>query len=84
MDALLKSLIKWLPTNIGALIGIAQAVVKFVKEVCTLAIDIIAPILKIPGLPPDADDKVIAAVRNICNVVDSWLEKIKTFLFNVV
>lgn len=78
MDTLIKKLLQWLPKNIGALIGIAQAIIKFVKEVATLALDLIAPLI-----PGDGDDKVIKFVRDLCNTIDGWLEKIKTFLLSV-
>ena len=79
METLIKKLLKWLPVNIGALLGILQAVVKFIKEVATLALDIVAPII-----PGDGDDKMIKAIRDICNIVDAWIEKIKTFFLTVV
>ena len=78
MQTLLKKLITWLPTNIGAIIGIAQAIVKFVKELCTLFIDIIAPII-----PGDGDDKLVKTIRDACNKIDEVLEKIKSFLLGV-
>ena len=72
MDALLKKLFQWIPKNIGAIIGILQAVVKFGKEVCTLFIDIVAPII-----PGDGDDKLVASIRGVFNTIDEILEKIK-------
>ena len=78
MNALLKKLIAYLPTNLGALLGILQAVVKFVKEIATLALDLIAPLI-----PGDGDDKAIQAVRDFCNMIDEWIEKIKVFLLGL-
>lgn len=78
MDTLIKKLIAWLPSNIAAVLGIAQAVVKFIKEVATLALDLIAPLI-----PGNGDDIIIGKVRDFCNTVDGWIEKIKDFLLSV-
>ncbi len=78
MNVLLKKLIAWLPSNLAAILGIIQAVIKFVKEVATLALDIIAPLI-----PGNNDDVIIGKVRDFCNAVDGWIEKIKDFLLSV-
>lgn len=78
MNTLIKKLISWLPKNIGAMIGIGQAFLKVGKEICTLLLDIVAPII-----PGNKDDIIIAAVRNVFNIVDAWMEKIKVFLLKV-
>ena len=78
MDALIKKLVAWLPTNLAAVLGILQAILKFIKETLTLAIDIIAPII-----PGDNDDVIIKKIRDIVNLVDEWVEKIKSFLLSV-
>ena len=78
MNALIAKLVSWIPKNIGAIIGIGQAIVKLGKEICTLALDIIAPLI-----PGDNDEKLIAKIRDIFNSVDGWLEKIKSFLLSV-
>jgi hypothetical protein len=75
METLMKKLLAWLPKNIAALLGIVQVVIKFVKEVATLALDLIAPLI-----PGDKDDKAIKIVRDLCNNVDGWVQKIKDFL----
>lgn len=78
MNILLSKLLRWLPTNIGAILGVIQAIIKFVKEIVTLALDIIAPLI-----PGDKDDKIILWVRDMCNKVDEVVEKIKVFLLSV-
>lgn len=53
-------------------------VVKFVKEVLTLVIDVLFPII------PSASFKaIVKKVRDIVNVIDGWLEKIQGFLLKV-
>ena len=78
MNTLLNKLLRWLPTNIGAILGVIQAVIKFVKEIATLALDIIAPLI-----PGDKDDKIILWVRDMCNKVDEWVEGIKVFFLKI-
>lgn len=78
MNTIIKKLLTWLPKNLAAVLGIVQSIIKFVKEVATLALDIIAPLI-----PGDKDDKLIKIVRDFCNSVDGWVEKIKDFLLKV-
>lgn len=78
LNTLLKKLIRFIPTNIGAILGVIQAIIKFVKEIATLAVDIIAPLT-----PGDKDDKIILWVRDMCNKVDEVVEKIKGFLLKM-
>ena len=72
VDILIKKLIAYLPKNLGAIIGILQAGVKFAKELATL----LADALFIP-------QSVVDKIRAICNAVDGILEKIKAFLLKV-
>lgn len=65
-------LLTWLPRNIGAIIGILQAIVKMVKEILTLCADA----LFIP-------QSVIDKIRIIVNKVDGILENIKNFLLGL-
>ena len=75
---MLKKLIQWIPTNIMAILGIIQAVIKFVKEVCTLIVDILGPII-----PGDSVEGVVTKVRAIFNTIDEWIEKLKDFLSTI-
>ena len=78
MNALIAKLISWIPKNLAGILGIIQAVIKFGKEVATLALDIVAPLI-----PGDKDEKVIETIRDIFNTADGWVEKIKSFLLQV-
>ena len=69
-------LIQWIPKNLTAMLGIVQVVIKFGKEVCTLVIDILGPI--IPG-----DEALVRKIRDIFNALDGWVEKIKSFLLGI-
>ena len=75
---MLAKLISWIPKNLGAIIGIIQAVVKFVKEALTLVVDILLPII-----PGDKFDDVVDKVREIVNSIDGVLEKIKEWLLSI-
>lgn len=56
----------------AGLIGIIQAAVKFIKEVLTLIVDLLYPVI------PSAKFKaIIDKVRKIVNKIDEILEKIK-------
>ncbi len=68
-----KKVLSVLPNSILGILGVAQAVVKFIKEVCTLAIDLLSPV--IPKV-----DTIVALIRSKINVVDYWLEQIKNFI----
>jgi len=78
MNTLIAKLITYIPKNLTAVLGILQAVIKFVKEVATLALDLIAPLI-----PGDKDDKIIKVVRDICNKVDEIVQKAKDFLLKM-
>ena len=75
---MLNKLLSYLPKNIGAIIGIVQALIKLGKEICTLLLDILYPVI------PNASFKgIVEKVRGIFNTVDEWLEKIKVFLLRI-
>ena len=78
MNTLIAKLIAWIPKNIVGILGIIQAIIKFGKEIATLALDIIAPII-----PGDKDDNIIKTIRDIFNSADGWVEKIKDFLLGM-
>jgi hypothetical protein len=78
MAELLAKLKSWIPTNIASLLGIAQAVVKFGKEVCSLFLNLIAPLIPGPN-----DDAIVIKIRNIFNLLDGAIEKIKEWLLKI-
>lgn len=79
MNAILAKILKWLPVNLGGVIGVLQAIVKLLKEILTLIVDILFPII------PNAKFKVaIEALRKAINAIDAILEKIKGFFLKVV
>ncbi|MCX5657962.1 MAG: hypothetical protein NTZ48_07100 [Candidatus Omnitrophica bacterium] len=75
---MLAKLLSWLPTNIAGILGIVQAVIKFIKELLTLAVNILLPVI-----PGDKFDGIVIKVRDAMNKIDEGVEKIKSFLLKV-
>lgn len=75
----LKKIVNWIRLNIVSVLGIAQAVVKFVKEVLTAIVNILFPII-----PNAKFQAIVMAVRNVVNKIDEWIEKIKSWILPVV
>lgn len=59
----------------ASMLGIVQVVVKFIKELLTLIVNILFPII-----PDGKFEEIILKVRSIVNKIDEWLEKIKAKL----
>ena len=74
----LMKLVKYVPKNMGALVGIVQAVVELIREMCMLVTRLICPII-----PGDADEKIVAKIRGIAEVVLELLEKLKNWLLKL-
>ena len=77
IKAFILKVLSIVPNTLLGILGVVQAVIKFVKEVCTLAIDILSPVIPNVNL-------VVEWIREKINVIDSWVEKIKEFLLNFV
>lgn len=78
METLIAKLKSWIPSNIAGLLGILQAVVKFGKEVSTLFIDLICPLI-----PGDSDKALVEKVRAVFNAIDAFIEKAKEWLLKI-
>jgi hypothetical protein len=74
MDVLIK-IWQWVLLFAAGNIGIVQAGIKFVKEVLTLIVDILFPIMPIKTF-----QSVVLSVRGIVNSIDEVVEKIKQYL----
>ena len=72
---LLQKLLAWLPLNIASLLGIAQGIVKMLKEIITAIVNILFPI--IPG--DGKFEKTVLKIREWVNKFDDLLQKIKDF-----
>jgi len=71
-----KKLIRtWIPLNIASILGIAQAIVKFLKEVLTACVNLLFPII-----PSSKFKDTVEALRAFINKLDAVLENIKEAL----
>ena len=73
-----KKLLAWIPSNIGALIGILQAIVTFLREIAILFGRILAPII-----PGDIDDIWARRIADWSDRINELLERVKDFLLNI-
>lgn len=71
-------LLKWLPINLAGILGILQAIVKCVKEILTVIVNILFPII-----PDGKFEKVVLKVREVINKIDAILQRIKDFLLKM-
>lgn len=65
----------WIKANLASVLGIAQAVIKALKEVVTALINLVSIFL-----PTVATEKFVLTLRDALNTVDEWIEKIKPAL----
>ena len=73
---MLAKLLAWLPLNLASILGIVQGVIKLLKEILTAIVNILFPL--IPG--EGKFEQIVTKIRDIVNVADGWVEKIKSFL----
>lgn len=62
----------WIALNGASVFGLVQAVLKFVKELLTLTINILFPII-----PPSKFKDIVIKVRDVVNKIDEQVEKLK-------
>lgn len=68
-------IVTWIMVNGGALIGILQGIIKVLKELVTLIVDLISLVM-----PGHVSQAVVDKIRAIFNTIDEWLEKAKVLL----
>lgn len=74
----MAKLIQWVALHGVSVLGIIQVVVKFIKEVLTLVVNMLFPII-----PDGKFEDVILAVRSWVEKIDGWIEKGKVVLLKV-
>lgn len=79
MSIIIK-LLKLIPLNIAGLIGIAQGIVKTLKEILTTIVNNIFPLTPNDG----TFEKIVKKVRDVVNKIDEALEKVKGFFLKTV
>ena len=71
-------LIRWIMLNGVSLLGAVQVVVKFVKEVLTLVVNMLFPII-----PDGKFEDLVIKVRGWVEILDGWIERLKTAMLKV-
>jgi len=75
---IIKKLLLWVPKNLVAILGILQVGIKLVKEILTLIVDLLYPVIS-----SEKFEDIVDTIREKVNMVDEWVEKIKDFLLNI-
>lgn len=70
--------LQWLAVNGLSILGMVQVIIKFVKEVLTLVVNILFPII-----PDGKFEQAVLLVRAVVEKVDSFVEKGKYWLLKV-
>lgn len=65
-------IIKWIIAFVPTLIGIVQAAIKFIKELLTLVVDVLFPIIPIGKFKA-----FVTWLRAAVDTFDTWFQKIK-------
>ncbi len=68
-------IVTWIMANGAALLGIVQGIVKVLKELCTLIIDLLSLFM-----PTEKAQGLVNGVRGLFNKADGFIEKIKGYL----
>ena len=61
--------------NGASVLGIAQAVIKALKEVLTAIVNLISIFLPMIGT-----EKFVLSMRSVLETIDGWIEKLKPYL----
>lgn len=69
---MINGIVKWASLNLASVVSFAQVIIKFVKELLTLVVNILFPII-----PDGAFETIVLKVREIVNKVDEYVETFK-------
>lgn len=70
--------IQWIALNGLSILGMFQVVIKFAKELLTLVVNILFPII-----PDGKFEQIVLKVRSLVEKLDALVEKLKTMLLKV-
>ena len=76
---MITKIITWIKVNGASILGIAQAVIKGLKEILTAVVNLLS--IFIPTIPAQ---KIVVAIRAFLELIDGWIEKIKLALIPVI
>lgn len=71
-------IVQWVLLHGVSILGIVQVVIKFVKEVLTLVVNLLFPII-----PDGKFEALVLKVRGWVEVLDGWVEKLKGAMLKV-
>jgi hypothetical protein len=76
---MIKKLINWIKLLMaGGILGMIEVILKFIKEVLTLIVDILFPII-----PNEAFKKIVLTIRTIINQIYDWISRLKEKLVKI-
>jgi len=73
-------ILNWIRVNGASVIGIAQAVIKLLKEILTAMVNILFPLFPDDG----AFERTVMVIRSWVEKIDGVLEKIKLWLLSFI
>ena len=76
---MLAKILSWLSVNGASIIGIAQVVVKLLKEILTAIVNILFPVFPDGG----SFEKTVEVIREWVNKIDDILENVKDWLLSI-
>lgn len=71
-------LLTWLPAIVATVLGIVEAILKVLKELLTLVVDILFPVIPIAKFKA-----FVTWLRGVVDIVYDWVSKIKEALLKV-
>ena len=77
--SMFNKILTWIRVNLASVLAIIQVVLKALKEILTAILNALSIIM-----PASASQAVIEKIRDIVNVIDEVVEKIKVWFLEVV
>ena len=75
------AILSWLGLNLATVLGVAQALLKLIKELLTGMLNIVFPLWVGHN---EAFEASVMKVRDFCQTIDGWIESIKGFFLKGV
>ena len=74
------AIVKWVLLNGVSILGMIQVVIKFVKELLTLVVNVLFPVF---WVNEGSFEKTVLKVRAMVETLDGWVEKLKAAMLSV-
>jgi hypothetical protein len=74
------AIVKWILLNGVSILGMVQVVIKFVKELLTLVVNVLFPVF---WVNEGSFEKTVLKVRAMVETLDGWVEKLKAAMLSV-